>query len=81
MTGTSTGRTINEGQVKEKVGIEPGNVQKTLLLQFRGRATKAVKPRSMPGDRAAVEIINRIDYDFSERIMFIPVSQSISAFC
>jgi O-methyltransferase involved in polyketide biosynthesis len=57
---------MNGGQVKEKVGIELGSVQKTLLLPLWGRATEAGKPRPILVDRAAGEIIDRIDYDFTD---------------
>jgi len=48
-----------------KVKIELGNIQKTLLLPLWGRAveTKKLKPKLI--DNVAVEIINKIDYDFS----------------
>ena len=49
----------------EKIKIEKGNVQETLLLPLWGRAyeTKQAKPRLV--DEKAVEIMERIDYDFS----------------
>ncbi|TAJ05756.1 class I SAM-dependent methyltransferase [Marinilabiliaceae bacterium JC017] len=49
----------------QKITIEKGNVQETLLLPLWGRAyeTKQAKPRLI--DKKAVEIIEQLDYDFS----------------
>ena len=45
--------------------LELGSVQKTMLLPLWGRAVEAGKARPLLVDRAAVEIIAAIDYDFS----------------
>jgi O-methyltransferase involved in polyketide biosynthesis len=42
-----------------------GSVQKTLLLPLWGRAVESRKPKPLLVDRAAVEIIGKLDYDFS----------------
>ncbi|MBN2039809.1 MAG: class I SAM-dependent methyltransferase [Spirochaetes bacterium] len=49
-----------------KISINKGNIQETLLLPLWGRAyeTQKTKPRLI--DKKAVEIIDRLDYDFSE---------------
>ncbi len=51
--------------MEQKISIKKGNVQETLLLPLWGRAveTQKVKPRMI--DEKAVEIIGRLDYDFS----------------
>ncbi len=51
--------------MKQKIKIEKGNVQETLLLPLWGRAyeTKQEKPRLV--DKKAVEIMEKVDYDFS----------------
>ena len=49
----------------EKINIELGSVQETLLLPLWGRAVETQKSAPKLADRKAVEIINKIDYDFS----------------
>ena len=51
--------------MEEKIRIKKGNVQETLLLPLWGRAyeTKKNNPRLI--DNKAVEIIKKLDYDFS----------------
>jgi len=52
--------------MQQKIEIKKGNVQETLLLPLWGRAfeTKQANPRLI--DKKAVEIIDRLDYDFSK---------------
>lgn len=50
--------------MKEKIAIELGNVQKTLLLPLWGRAMESQKEKALLNDKTAVEIIQKIDYDF-----------------
>lgn len=47
-----------------KIAIELGHVQETLFLPLWGRAVETQKKEPLLVDKAAVEIINRIDYDF-----------------
>ena len=49
----------------EKLSLDLGNVQKTLFLPLWGRAVESQKPHPLLLDRAAIEIMNKIDYDFS----------------
>jgi len=42
-----------------------GSVQKTLLLPLWGRAVESRKPSPLLVDRAAAEIVAKLDYDFS----------------
>jgi O-methyltransferase involved in polyketide biosynthesis len=49
----------------DKIHIELGNVQKTLLLPLWGRAVETQKTTPLLIDRAAVEIVKQIDYDFA----------------
>ncbi len=50
----------------EKISIEKGNVQETLLLPLWGRAFETQKDKPRLIDEKAVEIIKKIDYDFSD---------------
>jgi O-methyltransferase involved in polyketide biosynthesis len=49
----------------EKITIDLGSVQKTLLLPLWGRAVETRKQKPLLIDTAAVQIIEKIDYDFS----------------
>lgn len=49
----------------EKTPVELGSVQLTLLLPLWGRAVETKKPEPLLVDRAAADIIEKIDYDFS----------------
>ena len=51
--------------MEKKIKVELGDIQKTLLLPLWGRAKEAQKSKPILVDRAAVEVINRLDYDFS----------------
>jgi|GEM_PF-4876892 len=54
-----------ELNTNKKVPVELGSVQKTLLLPLWGRAIEARKKEPLLIDRTAIEIINKLDYDFS----------------
>ncbi len=49
----------------DKISVELGNVQKTLLLPLWGRAVETQRKEPLLVDKTAVEIIGNIDYDFS----------------
>jgi len=49
----------------EKIPVDIGNIQKTLLLPLWGRAVETQKPEPLLVDKTAVRIINDVDYDFS----------------
>jgi O-methyltransferase involved in polyketide biosynthesis len=49
----------------DKIEIQLGDVQKTLLLPLWGRAFELQKPKPRLIDKTAVEIVNRLDHDFS----------------
>lgn len=49
----------------EKIAIDLGSVQKTLLLPLWGRAVETRKQKPLLIDTAAVQIIEKINYDFS----------------
>ena len=51
--------------MNDKIDIDLGNVQKTLLLPLWGRAVETQKSNPKLTDNKAVEIISNIDYDFS----------------
>jgi len=62
--------------MSSKLSIHLENVQETLLLPLWGRAVEAQKKRPLLVDKAALEIINSIDYDFSTIARNIsPISQ------
>jgi len=63
--------------MNEKIPIGLGNVQITLLLPLWGRAAENRKRRPLLVDRKALEIIDRIDYDFTRMAARI---RSISRF-
>ena len=50
----------------EKIEVKLNNVQETLLLPLWGRAIETQKENTRLIDKKAVEIIESIDYDFSE---------------
>ena len=49
----------------KKIGIELGEIQKTLIFPLWGRAYETGKKNPMLKDAKAVEIINSLDYDFT----------------
>jgi O-methyltransferase involved in polyketide biosynthesis len=49
----------------EKISIDLGNIQKTLLLPLWGRAVESQREKPFLIDKTAVNIMSRIDYDFS----------------
>ena len=49
----------------EKISIELGNIQKTLLFPLWGRANETKREKPFLKDNTAVEIINNIDFDFT----------------
>ncbi len=48
----------------DKMGVELGNVQKTLFLPLWGRATESRKEHPLLVDPTAVRILDEADYDF-----------------
>lgn len=60
--------------MEQKITIKKGTIQETLLLPLWGRAYETAKSNPRLIDKKAVEIIDRIDYDFST----IEKTQSIS---
>lgn len=54
-----------ENIIADKIDIQLGNVQKTLLLPLWGRAVETRKKKPRLVDETAVKIIESIDYDFS----------------
>ena len=49
----------------EKIAVELGNVQKTLFLPLWGRAVETKKDHPLLVDVKAVEIMEKVDFDFS----------------
>jgi O-methyltransferase involved in polyketide biosynthesis len=60
--------------VNQKISISKGTIQETLLMPLWGRASETKKKNPRLIDEKAVEIMKRIDYDFSE----IEKTQAIS---
>lgn len=52
-------------EMETKTSIELGHVQMTLLLPLWGRAVETKKSRPLLKDETAVEIISKVEYDFS----------------
>jgi O-methyltransferase involved in polyketide biosynthesis len=52
--------------MSDKIHIELGDVQKTLLLPLWGRAVETQKSTPLLIDHTATEIMKKIDYDFTE---------------
>ena len=51
--------------MSEKINVELGNVQKTLFLPLWGRAVETQKANPRLVDHMAMEIIQKVDFDFS----------------
>ncbi len=51
--------------MREKIELDLGSVQKTLLLPLWGRAIESRKSQPRLKDDVAARIIDSIDYDFS----------------
>jgi O-methyltransferase involved in polyketide biosynthesis len=51
--------------MKNRIDVELGNIQKTLLLPLWGRAVETQKQEPLLIDKTAVEIVGKIDCDFS----------------
>jgi O-methyltransferase involved in polyketide biosynthesis len=55
-----------EGEnMSEKIAIDLGNIQKTMFLPMWGRAFESKKAKPLLVDKTALEIIEKVDYDFS----------------
>jgi O-methyltransferase involved in polyketide biosynthesis len=48
-----------------KLAVELGHVQKTMLLPLWGRAFESQKEKPLLVDKAALEIVQKVDYDFA----------------
>ena len=51
--------------MSEKIAVDLGNVQKTMLLPLWGRAVESKKEKPLLVDQAALRIIESVDYDFT----------------
>ena len=51
--------------MSQKIAVDLGNVQKTLFLPLWGRAFESKKENPLLVDKTALEIIEKVDYDFS----------------
>jgi O-methyltransferase involved in polyketide biosynthesis len=61
-----TARQQGEEDMNQKISIEKGTVQETLLLPLWGRAYETQRKNPRLIDTDAAEIIKKIDYDFSD---------------
>jgi len=50
----------------QKIAVNLGSVQETLLIPLLGRAVETQKNNGLIQDRKAVEIVDALDYDFSK---------------
>lgn len=50
----------------EKIAIELGPIQETLLIPLLGRAVETRKGRGLIHDEKAIEIVSELDYDFTK---------------
>jgi O-methyltransferase involved in polyketide biosynthesis len=64
--------------MRTRIKINLGNIQKTLFMPVWARATETKKDRPVLIDRTAVEIIESVDFDFSEMSGNIPEISQIS---
>ncbi len=51
--------------MSDKISVELGNVQKTMFLPLWGRAFETKKAKPLLRDQTALEIIEKVDYDFA----------------
>jgi O-methyltransferase involved in polyketide biosynthesis len=66
-----------EFAMSEKIAVDLGNVQKTLFLPLWGRAFESKKEKPLLIDKTALEIIEKVDYDFATITQNIsPLSQA-----
>ena len=52
--------------MKEKISLNLGDVQKTLLLPLWGRAVESQKEHPLLVDETALKVVDQVDFDFSE---------------
>lgn len=52
--------------MNDKIHTKLGDIQKTLVLPLWGRAVETKKPKPLLVDKTAAQIIQKIDFDFSE---------------
>jgi O-methyltransferase involved in polyketide biosynthesis len=63
--------------MSDKIAVDLGNVQKTLFLPLWGRAIESKKKHPMLVDPVALEIIDRVDFDFNTLTQKLnPLSQT-----
>jgi O-methyltransferase involved in polyketide biosynthesis len=65
--------------MNNKVKIDPGEVQRTLLISLYGRAMDYEKNYSLLNDKYAHEIVGRIDFDFEVEFKQMPKQSSINS--
>jgi len=58
--------------MSDKIKIELGPIQKTLLIPLWGRAQEYEKPQPIIKDKLAHDIISRLDFDFSKMAASMP---------
>jgi len=62
----------------DKISVELGDVQKTLFLPLWGRAFETKKEKPLLRDRIALEIIEKVDYDFASITKNIAVLSQVA---
>ena len=64
--------------MEDKVKINLGEVQKTLLIPLFGRAVDYESPKSVLKDRYAFEIVKKLDYEFKGALAKAPAQHVIN---
>jgi O-methyltransferase involved in polyketide biosynthesis len=65
--------------MNNKVKIDLGEIQKTLLIPLFGRAKESEKPAPLVKDKYAREIVENIDFDFEAEFSRVPLQFTINS--
>ncbi|HTR82072.1 MAG TPA: class I SAM-dependent methyltransferase [Bacteroidota bacterium] len=65
--------------MKEKIKIDLGDVQRTLLIPLFGRAKEYEKEHPLIKDKYAHDIVERLDFDFNDVFKHMPVQISVNS--
>lgn len=65
--------------MNDKINIDLGKVQKTLLIPLLGHALEFASPHPLVKDRYAYEIVQRLNYDFGPELKQMPMPIMINS--
>jgi O-methyltransferase involved in polyketide biosynthesis len=65
--------------MNNKIKIDLGEIQRTLLIPLYGRAKEYEKKHPLVRDQYAHEMINKIDFDFESEFKRMPIQSSINS--